>query len=70
MLKDQQKEKDKKVLITLKIDPVELETLKANAKKYAKDKRNPDGNLSFWLRYAGLNHEPKPSELAPKKKKK
>lgn len=46
------KEAEEKSLINLKVTKSELKALKANAKKYAK------GNLSLWLRHAGIFHKP------------
>lgn len=50
------KKKSDKVLINLKTALAEKKSLEANAKKYA------DGNLSEWLRLAGLNYIPKPKK--------
>lgn len=59
MLKKKVKpKKPKPPLITFKVTEEEKELLEAKAKKYAR------GNLSHWLRHAGLNHEPAPKELA------
>lgn len=45
--------KEKPKIVTIKIYKYDLSLLKAQAARYA------DGNLSWWLRYAGLNHVPK-----------
>ncbi len=46
------KKKDERVLINLLVTPEIRELLQKQADKYT------DGNLSLWLRYAGLNHQP------------
>lgn len=45
--------KPKPVLINVKTQMNEKKKLQQNADKYA------DGNLSLWLRHAGLHHIPK-----------
>lgn len=47
----------KPILVPIKIPPTQLRALKLQAKKYA------DGNLSAWLRHAGLRYRPKRGEV-------
>lgn len=46
----------KPILVPIKIPPPQLKALKVQAKKYA------EGNLSAWLRHAGLRYRPKRGE--------
>jgi len=55
MLKTQVKAK--RPLINLRVEPEILKAIKEKAEKYAA------GNMSEWLRYAALNHEPNPKDL-------
>lgn len=50
--------KEKPKLINMKILEKDLKVLIARAKKYT------DGNLSLWLRHAGLHYIPKRKDLA------
>lgn len=68
MLKELQKEELE--LVNLKVSKADLAILRANAKKYTATDARPEGNLSLWLRYAGMNHTPPKSDLAPTTKKK
>lgn len=47
----------KPVLVPIKIPVTQLRALKAHAKKHA------EGNLSAWLRHAGLRYRPKRGEV-------
>jgi hypothetical protein len=49
--------KAKPHLVNFKVTTEELKLLTAKAKKYA------GGNVSFWLRHAGLHHIPKSKDL-------
>lgn len=49
--------KEKAILVNFKIEKNLLRMLTAKAKKYA------NGNISRWLRFAGINHVPKRKEL-------
>ena len=46
--------------LTIKVRPQEKRKMQELADKYA------DGNLSLWVRYAALNHNPRISENAEK----
>lgn len=50
--------KAKPSLINLKVDKKSLNAIIARAKKYA------GGNVSLWLRYAGMTCTPKRKDLA------
>lgn len=52
-----QMKKIKSVLVPIKIPPRQLLALKAQARRFAK------GNLSAWLRHAGLRYSPKRGEV-------
>jgi hypothetical protein len=54
--------KPKPKLQNLKLHGPEYEAIKANADKYA------NGNISLWLRHAGIHHVPKQSELVKETK--
>lgn len=56
-MKKKTKSKAKPVLIAIKIPILELVTLKARARHFAK------GNLSAWLRHASLRYRPKRGEV-------
>lgn len=58
------KEKQKPKQLNLKVSAEVEEALQKQADKYA------NGNLSEWLRYAGLNHVPPKKDLVPNPKKK
>ncbi len=49
--------KKKKVPVNLKMEHEEKEAIQVQADLYA------GGNLSAWLRYAGLNHKPRKGDL-------
>ena len=51
-------EPEKSKIINLKVSTSEHELLKARAFRYA------NGNLSAWIRYASINLDPKPDDLA------
>ena len=50
-------ERPKTKLRNFKTTDAEWTAIRANAKKYA------NGNLSLWLRYAGMNHIPRKKDL-------
>lgn len=50
-------DKEETTLLNLRVTVSEKAELEAKARKYAK------GNLSAWLRIAGLSYEPRKSEL-------
>lgn len=54
MLKTNKKE----ILVNFKISVEDLKRLKAKAKKHT------DGNISRWIRYATLELDPKPTDVA------
>jgi hypothetical protein len=49
--------KEKTILINIKIRPSELKKIRENAEAWA------GGNLSEWLRFAGIRHKPSREEL-------
>lgn len=51
-------ESEEVTLINFKTTKGEKKALQTKANKFA------DGNLSFWLRYAALNHTPKKTDIA------
>lgn len=51
-------ESEEVTLINFKTTKGEKKALQTKANKFA------DGNLSFWLRYAALNHTPKKTDMA------
>jgi hypothetical protein len=51
--------KPKPVLINVKLDKKVLDAIGAQARKYA------GGNVSLWLRYAGVHCVPKRKDLSP-----
>lgn len=61
------KPKKKKPLTNLRLSDEDRSLIEAKARQYTK------GNVSAWLRYAGINHTPPASALAkpePKKRNK
>lgn len=54
-------QKVKLVCRNIKFTSSEIEEIQEKADLYA------DGNFSAWLRYAGINHKPKKSELSQEK---
>lgn len=51
--------KEKPTLVNFKLNRKDLKALTARAKRYA------NGNISLWLRHAGLNHVPRRKDLSP-----
>lgn len=51
--------KEKPTLINFKVVKSDLKAIEARAKKFA------GGNLSLWLRHAGLKYTPKRKDLSP-----
>lgn len=47
----------KEILVNFKVNEPEYRELLKRAKRFSK------GNLSFWLRYAGMSHTPSKKEL-------
>lgn len=56
-MKIKKSKKEKPALINIKISKEDLVRLKIKANLYT------DGNLSHWLRYAGMNHLPSKKDL-------
>lgn len=51
-------------LVNVKVTAWERAELQKRADQYCRKPGHARGNLSEWLRYAGLNHEPSDHELA------
>jgi len=62
MLVTQVKKKNEVRIVPVKCSPDVIEQLQSQADKYT------EGNLSEWLRYAGLNCIPKKSDIIQSKK--
>ena len=52
-------DREKPVLVNLKVMKKDLRVIVSRAKKYA------GGNLSLWLRHAGANYIPERKDLVP-----
>lgn len=47
------------VPLNFKVSPAEMQALRANADEFA------GGNLSLWIRHAGIKHRPRTEDLVP-----